>query len=390
MDEIQQQVVTLRGLQPGGTFSRGLLSREQLRENVVNDFFEDYSEEDARDDSISLAAFGLLEPGFDIRAYYMELLTEQVAGYYDDETKEMYVVQGDGFLGPERLTYSHEYNHALQDQNYDLENGLGLSDEECDKDSEHCAAVQALIEGDSSLLEMQWFTKYATEEDYQQLLDFYDSFESPVLDNAPGVIREDLLFPYTQGMVFVQALYDQGKWDAVDDAYANLPASTEQILHPERYPDDQPLSVTLPDFSTTLGDGWREADRGVNGEWYTYLLLSQSVVSNAQLDEDQAKTASEGWGGDAYVVYYNDQKQTTVLVLSTEWDTRSDADEFAEAFQEYATARFGASETLDENSFSWSGTDNNYAEFHQDGNTTIWILTPDADMAQAIWAALQK
>ena len=90
-----------------------LLSPDQLRQNVINDFLADYTDEQVADDVLELSTIGLLEPNFDLRTFYVDLLSEQVAGYYDNETGEMFVVQGQGFQGPERLTYSHEFTHVL-------------------------------------------------------------------------------------------------------------------------------------------------------------------------------------------------------------------------------------------------------------------------------------
>jgi hypothetical protein len=85
------------------------------------------------------------------------------------------------------------------------------------------------------------------------------------------------MFPYMSGMEFAQSLFDRGGWDAIDAAYANPPVSTEQILHPDRYPADQPVTVELPDLQSVLGDGWTELYTNVLGEWYTYLILSQNI-----------------------------------------------------------------------------------------------------------------
>lgn len=138
MDEIESQVIVLRKLQPAGTVSRRLLSRDELRQKIETDFFEDYSTEEAQDDNLVLSALGLLEPGFDMFTFYQDLLSEQIAGQYDQNSKEMDVVQSTGFGGTERLTYAHEYTHALQDQNYDIENGLNYSSEACEENSERC------------------------------------------------------------------------------------------------------------------------------------------------------------------------------------------------------------------------------------------------------------
>jgi hypothetical protein len=387
MDQIQKQDIELRGLQPTGDVKRALLTPDQLRQHVVDNFLKDYSQQDAQDDAITLAAFGLLDPGFDLYHFYISLYSEQIAGFYDDETKEMYVVQGEGFQGPERLTYSHEYDHALQDQNYDLKNGLNYNDTACKADSERCAAVQALIEGDATVLETEWLSTYATPLDLAEITKFYSTYNSPVYDSAPDFMKEDFVFPYNYGQTFVQSLHDKGGWKAVDQVYHNPPVSTEQILHPERYPTDQPIPVDIPDLSSTLGSGWRKVDSDVLGEWYTYLCLAHGIDARTRLDDSQAKDAAEGWGGDAYAIYYNDQSQATVLVLKSTWDAQTDADQFDTAFRKYATLRFGSPQVNQSDLASWSST-GIYAEFHRSGSDTTWILGPDSTTVQAVWSTL--
>ena len=141
MEQIEQEVEEIRGLPKAKDLDRKTLSQEELRQRVMEDFFVDYTEEEVRQDGIILNLFGLLERDFNLYELFVELYSEQIAGFYDDETKEMVVVQGEEFAGPERMTYAHEYTHALQDAQYDLEDGLHLDDETCKLDSEYCAAV---------------------------------------------------------------------------------------------------------------------------------------------------------------------------------------------------------------------------------------------------------
>jgi hypothetical protein len=386
MDELQQQVIELRGLQSLRPVERSLLTSEQLREKVISDFFEDYSEEEAFGDAVVLAAFNLLDQDFDLYDFFIELYSEQVAGYYDDETEEMYVVRGSGFQGPERLTYTHEYNHVLQDQNFDIEKGLNYSEEQCELDSERCAATQALLEGDSTLLELIWFSLNATEEDQREIFEYYDLSESPIYDRAPDFMKEDFLFPYQAGQVFVETLYLEGGWDAVNDAYGNVPLSTEQILHPEKYPEDRPVNVLLPDLLGVLEDGWREIDKGVMGEWYTYLILAFGLDEMARLSENAAMAGADGWGGDMYAVYYDDEGDTA-LVLKTIWDADREAKEFKEQFEIYSFNRFGDPVVSRAGHLEWK-SEEGYTEFHIDGDETIWIFAPDSITAHTIWDSL--
>ena len=387
MDQIQEAVKEIRGLYAWEDVPRALLTPDELRQRVIDDFLADYAPEDAQQDVIELSALGLIEPGYDFLDFYTELLSEQVAGFYDNEVKEMYVVQGESFAAPERLTFAHEYVHALQDQNYDIENGLQYNDESCEEDTERCAAIQALLEGDASTVELQWFINYATQKDQQEVLEFYDTYSSPIYDSAPDFMKEDFIFPYTYGQAFVEKLLDDGGWEAVNAAYANLPVSTEQILHPEKYPDDTPVSVELPDLLPTLGDGWEELDRNVMGEWYTYLILAKGSDLGFQLEAETAEDAAAGWGGDAYVIYHHQSSGQTALVVDWLWDRDRDADQFAKAFREYADARFGLNGDEQRDWWVWEVSEATSLLYANDDRTT-WIYAPDLATAQAIADAM--
>jgi len=181
----------------------------------------------------------------------------------------------------------------------------------------------------------------------------------------------------------VQILHDQGGSTAVDRADPNLPPSPEPILHPERYPEDKPFVINLPDLAGSLPDGWREIDRGVMGEWYSYLILAFGLDFDARLNESQAQAASEGWGGDAYVVLYNDQADQTVMILSTIWESNAEAAEYASAFEEYANARFGPFTEKTGNRWQWDSS-NSVTVFILERANTIWVLAPDEELADQL------
>jgi hypothetical protein len=385
---IQTQVIEERSLQPKHPVPVVLLSPDELRKNVINDFLANYTDENAYDDVLELSIIGLLDPGFDIRSMYINLYSEGIAGYYDNETGEMFVVQGQGFQGEERLTYSHEYTHALQDQSYDIKNGLNYNNDNCKMETEYCAAVQSLIEGDAYTSEAIWYQYYATSQDKQQIDAFQNSLKLPVYDSAPDFIKDDFMFAPIQGTTFVQDLYNNGGWAAVDAAYLNPPVSTEQILHPNLYPSDKPIPVDLPDVVSALGAGWREVSRNQMGEWDTYEILARGVNANARLDDTTAAAAAAGWGGDEYLVLHNDAMNATAFVMKTVWDTTNDAAEFSTSFEKYANSRFEVVAAPQGDTLTWSYA-NGYTTFYHSGDTTIWITAPDATTDQTITGLVQ-
>jgi hypothetical protein len=388
--QIQQQVIDIRGLQPKvKELKQDTLTPAQLADNVKNDFFKDYSAKDAKADVRELSAFGLLPPGFDLYKLYIDLYSEQVAGYYDPETKDMFVIKGGDITGTEKMTYAHEYTHALQDQNWDLRNGLNDNQEYCKTHTEYCAGVQALTEGDASLAEQYWFFSDATQQDQKDVQDFYSTYSSPVYDSAPFFLQQDFLFPYDQGLNFVQTLFEGGGWAAVDRAYENPPSSTEMILHPEKYPSDTPKEVPLKDLTSTLGAGWEETTRNMMGEWYLKLILSAGDKESARLDEETAAAAAAGWAGDSYTVNWNESAQKLAVVLRSRWDSGKDTDEFWKALSEYGRKRWGSPATQSTDEFSWEGTADNFVKIYRSGDEVFWIIAPDKATADAMTAAVK-
>lgn len=383
LNEIENQISQLRGLEPMTEIDPNFLTPDALRQHVLDDFLEEYTPQEAQIDAQVLWAFGLLDKNFDLYNFYVDLYSEQIAGFYDQEVQEMYVVQDGDFAGPERLTYAHEFVHSLQDQYYDIEDGLDFNDEACETDSERCAAISALLEGDASLTEALWFSSYASTADQREIAEFYNAFQSPVYDTAPTFIQQDFIFPYQQGQMFVESLYDQGGWELIDEAYMNPPVSTEQILHPENYPDDIPETVSLPDLNSFLDQGWVELDRGVMGEWYSYLILAYGDDASSRLSSSQASKATAGWAGDSYVVLYNESLDQMIMMLLTRWENNNEALEFKTAFEQYANNRFGESTASGNDSLFWESMDGVHS-INTEGRSTAWIFAPDRETTETL------
>ncbi|MBN1177877.1 MAG: hypothetical protein JXD18_01610 [Anaerolineae bacterium] len=383
MDTIEGQVAAMRGLRPAYPVTRTLISQDTLREQTEQDFETDFTPDDARDYALALAAFDMVDPDLDMYGVLLRLYTEQIAGYYDIETEQVYVVADVGPMGQtERLTYAHEFVHVLQDQTFDLE-GMGFSDDAEDVyDSEYLYAVRCLVEGDASLLENQFLATHFDADDVLALAEESLEIDMSVLDAVPDVLAESLFFPYRDGLAFVETLYESGGWAAVDAAYATPPLSTEHILHPERYVAyDEPQLVAIPPLTDTLGAGWRQVDEDVLGEYFTRYYLDQ------QIPADEAEAAAAGWGGDRYAVHYHAARDALALVFRSVWDTPGDAEEFVDAYVGYAEGRFGhAPDVTDHARMCWTGDSDALCMRWGSLDVTI-ALGPDVDTATRLLEA---
>ena len=123
---------------------------------------------------------------------------------------------------------------------------------------------------------------------------------------------------------------------------SDLPKSTEQVLHAEKYfASEEPVKVELPDIAPLLGKRWKLTDRDVNGEWGYYLLLDEFL--NAKGDSQKA---SAGWGGDRYALYEGADKGEVLVAQLSVWDTENDAIEFFDAYTRRTTLRYKSGNRL--------------------------------------------
>ncbi len=310
----------------------GLLSRAEIERSIIRNLDEDLSPAEAHANEVTLKKLGLAPADFQYRPLLIKVLTEQVAGYYDPKSRQFYLADWIDLDGQKPIM-AHELTHALQDQHFDLRRfehwPKGDSDAEL--------AAHALIEGDATLLMMLYVANNP-----MRALAFLKSLggmeiSSAELDKAPRALRETLLFAYQSGYEWTRDLYKQGGWGQVSKAFNDLPQSTEQILHPEKYfAREAPVKVALPDISSVLNSrtasargqrtaaagrlvknqhsagslssfilhpssfagAWRRIDSDVEGEWGFYLLLDQFLKSPSE-----SHRAAAGWGGDRYEVY---------------------------------------------------------------------------------------
>ena len=128
-----------------------MFNREELGKFIQGSFGRDNPESLVASTETLLKALALMPQGDSLRDLYVEMLTSQVAGLYDDTTKSMYVISDTGEIGPlEEITYAHEYTHALQDQAFGLSKLHGDATDQGDR----ALARTTLIEGDATLLDV--------------------------------------------------------------------------------------------------------------------------------------------------------------------------------------------------------------------------------------------
>lgn len=376
-ERIDREMQAIRQLELLAPITVSTKTRAELREETARDLATDYPTVDRENDQRVLVAFGLIEPGQDIGEVYVNLLGEQVAGYYDPETAEMVVVSdaaGAEISASNEVTYAHEVVHALQDQHFDLSS---FDSQRIEGSDDASLAITSLIEGDATTAQIQYLINHRDliNELSGELAESEESSEA--LDNAPAIVGETLLFPYEAGQEFVNALFSEGGWDAVNAAYREPPVSTEQILHPEKYVEgEEPVAVAMPDVAAALGDGWATFDTNTMGEFQMSVILDEGDVSGTQADE-----AAAGWAGDTYTVVGSGGRDA--IAWNSEWDSEDDAQDFAETLATRESERLGADVDDGDGVFTVNGA-GAVAEIVVSGTSVSYVLAPDRALVDQI------
>src|SRR5712692_4237633 len=249
-------------------------SRAEIERALIKSLDEDTTPASIHADEVTLKKLGLAPADFQYRALMLRVLTEQVAGYYDPKTRQFHLADWIDLDGQKPIM-AHELTHALQDQHFNLRRfehwPKGDSDAEL--------AAHALIEGDATLA----MTLYVTRNPLRALA-FLKSLgasgmPSDELDHAPRALRETLLFPYQEGILWTRNLYQRGGWNEVSEAFTTLPQSTEQIMHAEKYfAHEAPVKVALPDITPLLNGRGRRSEVSRLTTSASVALRSERVV----------------------------------------------------------------------------------------------------------------
>jgi hypothetical protein len=330
---IAEDVAAIRDLEKPDRADPQVIDAAQLFENFQAEFDESNPEEVILLAERVYKALGLFPQDASLRDIYLELQGSQVIGYYDPSVDELFIVArscdaGETCdLGPtERLTYAHEFTHELQDAAFDLES-LGL--EEAVDEGDLALAILGLVEGDAVSAQTAWMAEHLSPADLARVAAEASTPEMlAVMARTPAILLETSLFPYQAGAAFVNHLMAQGGYGAVNDAYENLPLSSEQILHPEKYlAGEEPVDVDIrDDLAAVFGSGWTLDTRDTLGELQLKVWLREGGLLG-----DQARIATEGWGGDRIALLAAPDSGGDVIVISTAWDSAADAAEFRDA-----------------------------------------------------------
>jgi hypothetical protein len=382
---------SIRGLPPHPGIEEGTITQAAL-----TDYYARVGEQTRQQESEELEALNLvyrllhlIGPEDDLTAISTEF-SANILGFYDPSDDQLALVaeQSATIDAADEGTLAHEYVHSFQDARFDIEklDELAENEDETNSNTEYGATVRCLVEGDASVSEIAYMVAV---DPLGSLLGLIPPPEGATgsTEIPPGMARY-YYFPYDECADFAGLLFLVGGWEGLNNAYADMPTSTEQILHFEKYmARELPASISLADISAQLGQGWKRQDDSVFGEFdvYNYLLTSLEGQSGWS---DVAVEAAAGWGGGRIATYTHEDGTRVVLHLSLQWDSPADLSEFVDAFLQVAGATAGAWWPADAGitAVRWDGAaEHGFATWQ--GGSFVTILSPSADDLRAATVA---
>lgn len=334
------------------------VSRDEVNKELRKRFDEDKGNRRMQQSELVLKKFGLLDRDFQLRPFLLSLLTEQIAGFYDNKTKTMNLLDWVPVEEQESVM-AHELTHALQDQKVDLKH---WEDQQPDgiaktvaEDNRHVqtdegdTARDAVLEGQAMVsfadytLMKQGINKTLKDmpEAAAQMManNSADMSDSPVLARAPLVLQQSLLFPYSTGLLFEQAvLVRAGTQRAFAGVLDAPPTASAQVMHPDSYLHSAPVPLmVLPDLHPMLAEaGFEPYDVGVMGE------LDVRMTAELFGGKPLAEALAPNWAGGVYYAAQRKsaseaEKSTTAslaLLYDSQWKNEDSAQSFFHVFEE--------------------------------------------------------
>jgi hypothetical protein len=388
-DEVLQQMSQITGLPIKGTLNKQVVSRAEVQKYISENIHQEMTPAEIHTQEALVRAFGLVPRDFNLEQFLVKFYTEQAAGFYDPKRKTMFIAD---WVPPEiqGMTLSHELTHALQDQNWDLDRYMHAVRD----DDDATAARQAVVEGYATAAMMQQAlggTDLAQMPSLGPLLETMTASQmegAPELSHAPKFFRTSALFPYVQGLGFIQAGLQQGGWKGLRVLFEKPPESTREIFDPQIYFNRQALSGVRLAHPPALDavSGRRFLTENSMGEFGYYALLDQ-------LDsEEEAKTLRPAWRGDRYLLYEQASGNDYTLVARTKWASSEQAQAFFRAYHSILTTKYSglaASNRSSTDEFIGSA-ENGAVILLRQGDEVVWAEGAPAAKTETMLAWLRS
>jgi hypothetical protein len=307
------------------------ITKEKVNEFLSKRVKEESSPEEIRAEELTLKKFGFVPQDFDLAKSTVDLLTEQAAAFYDYNKKKLFITESNT-KDPQEPVLAHELSHALADQNFNLAKYINAGR----KSDDGSTARLAVMEGQATWMMSEYMARKSgqslkTSPELVAMMsgenEAGDGGQFPVYDKSPLYLRQTLIFPYTKGMLFQDAVIHRDNQDAFSQVFQHAPLSTQQIIHPDKYFSGvKPTDPNLPDPHLTRK--YKGLVGGSLGELEHTILLEQYAGKQA------ASEIAPHWRGCNFELRENKKAERVVLLYSSEWDSEDNARRFFDAYRQ--------------------------------------------------------
>lgn len=306
-----------------------------ITKEKINDFLKKRvkdvaSPEEIRAEELTLKKFGLVPQDFDLAKNTVDLLTEQAAAFYDYDKKKLFITESTPSENQEPVL-AHELSHALADQSFNLAKFIRQGR----KSDDGATARLAVMEGQATWMMSEYLARKSGQslKDSPELVAMMSNMSEtgggqyPVYESAPLYLRLSLVFPYTKGMLFQNAVFQHDGQYGFAAVFRRPPVSTQQILHPEKYfANVKPTEPDLPNLH--LPRGYKGLVGGSLGELEHGILLEQYA------GKEGAAEIAPHWRGCTFELRENKKAGRVVLLYAVEWDSEEAARQYFAAYRE--------------------------------------------------------
>jgi hypothetical protein len=330
-NSIAQELTKISGLPLKHTVPCDFISKDKINEFLQQRVKEVTNPEEIRAEELTLKKFGLVPQDFNLAKNTVDLLTEQAAAFYDYDKKKLFITETTP-SETQAPVLAHELSHALADQSFNLSKFI----KQGRKSDDGSTARLAVMEGQATWLMSEYLARKMNQSlrDSPALVsmmstmsDSSASGQFPVFENAPLYLRQTLVFPYTKGMLFQNALLGRDGNNGFTEVFRNPPVSSQQILHPEKYfAGVKPTEPKLPD--PKLPHGYKGLVGGSLGELEHGILLEQYA------GKQRATDLAPHWKGSTFALMENKKAGRVVLLYAVEWDSEDIARQYFTAYRE--------------------------------------------------------
>lgn len=333
------------GMPKRAVVKRRMVSKADVEKYVQGSLAkEEYAQRFVQEE-MSMKKLGFLPRNFNLKEFVVKSTGQEIAGYYDDETKTISMLNWVP-VDKQQPILAHELTHALQDQNYDLVKWMkAAAKAHGTTEDESAVARKAVVEGQAMVVYLDYVLK-PLGRTLQNTPDLLYSMEDPavkaiadsqLMHDSPQVMREAGTFAYKEGLIFEGELLRKGGKDmAFAGVFQRPPRNSHEVLHPETYINGEKLPpLRIPDMKTVLSDQYEVYDSGSIGELDVRALLKQYG------ERKIADELSSAWQGGAYVLYRrktNSGASATVgtadlaLLYISRWKSPQSAARFAKFY----------------------------------------------------------